>query len=186
MSTDEDADEELDELSGEDELGSEQLLFEDEPAGGQRYGVPIWIVVATLVLSLLGLGDSIYLTVTHYVHGALVCQATAVINCQKVTTSPQSVIFGIPVAVLGLAYFVAMTGLNLPPLWRSGDARIAYARLGLAVVGIGMVVYLVAAELFTIKAICEYCTGVHVVTFLLFALIVTSFAGSRPEWAGER
>jgi uncharacterized membrane protein len=145
--------------------------------------VPTWTIVAALVLCVLGLADSIYLTVTHYVHGTLVCQATGAINCLKVTTSPQSVIFGIPVAIYGLVYYVVMTAINLPPLWRTEDLRIAYVRLGMAVVGIGMVVYLVATELFTIKAICEYCTGVHIVTFLLFALIVISFASTRrPQW----
>ena len=47
-------------------------------------------------------------------HLALVCSDTGAINCTKVTTSPQSVIFGIPVAVLGLAYFVPMIALCLP------------------------------------------------------------------------
>jgi uncharacterized membrane protein len=44
------------------------------------------------------------------------------------------------------------------------------------VVGIGFVLYLVYAELFTIGSICLYCTSVHVITFLLFAL--TAFAAA--------
>jgi uncharacterized membrane protein len=41
--------------------------------------------------------------------------------------------------------------------------------------GMGFVIYLVYAELFTIKKICLWCTGVHVVTFFLFVLVVSSF-----------
>ena len=39
--------------------------------------------------------------------------------------------------------------------------------------GIGSVVYLVSTELFTIKKICLWCTGVHAVTFALFVVVVT-------------
>jgi uncharacterized membrane protein len=41
--------------------------------------------------------------------------------------------------------------------------------------GMGMVFYLLYAELFSIKAICLWCTAVHVVTFLLFVLVVATF-----------
>ena len=37
-----------------------------------------------------------------------------------------------------------------------------------------MIIYLINAELFTIKAICLWCTSVHVITFLLFVLIMTT------------
>jgi uncharacterized membrane protein len=130
--------------------------------------------VATLLLAAFGLGVSVYLTITHFDKVALVCSDNGAINCAKVTTSPQSVIFGIPVAMLGLAYFVPMLLLCLPAAWRSTDRRVHLARLALAVVGVGMILYLLIAELFIIKAICLWCSSVHVATFLLFVIIVTS------------
>ncbi len=133
-----------------------------------------WQPITTLVLAVLGLGVSIYLTITHFQPHALVCSSNATINCEKVTTSPQSEVFGIPVAMLGLAYFVPMILLCLPAAWRSSDRRIHLARLALAVVGVGMVVYLLIAELFLIKAICLWCSSVHLITFLLFVIIVTT------------
>ena len=135
-----------------------------------------WQPIVTMVLSLTGLGVSIYLTITHFdTRIALSCPAGGgLINCEKVTTSPQSYVFGIPVAVLGLAYFVPMLGLSLPWAWRSADRRIHLARLALAVVGIGMVIYLVIAELLIIKNICLWCTSVHVLTFILFVIVVTA------------
>ena len=60
-----------------------------------------WQPIATLLLSIAGLGVSIYLTITHFDKVALVCSDNGTINCDKVTTSPQSEIFGIPVAMLG-------------------------------------------------------------------------------------
>jgi uncharacterized membrane protein len=38
------------------------------------------------------------------------------------------------------------------------------------------VLYLVYAELFQIGAICLYCTSVHIITFLIFALVAVSSA----------
>ncbi len=37
-----------------------------------------------------------------------------------------------------------------------------------------MILYLLIAELFIIKAICLWCSSVHVVTFILFVIIVTA------------
>jgi uncharacterized membrane protein len=134
-----------------------------------------WQPIATLLLSLAGLGVSTYLTITHYdTHVALVCSGNGAINCRKVTTSPQSMIFGIPVAVLGLAFFLPMIALSLPRAWRSADRRIHLARLALSITGVGMILYLIIAELFIIKAICLWCSGIHVITFILFVIIVTA------------
>ena len=111
-----------------------------------------WQPVATLLLSIAGLGIATYLTVTHFDKVALVCSDSGTINCAKVTSSPQSVIFGIPVAMLGLAYFVPMIALCLPVAWRSTDRRVHLARLILSIVGVGTILYLLIAELFIIKA----------------------------------
>jgi uncharacterized membrane protein len=40
------------------------------------------------------------------------------------------------------------------------------------------VLYLLWAELFKIDAICLFCTGVHLLTFALFALVVTEATGA--------
>lgn len=144
---------------------------------------PPWAGWLAFVLSLAGLGDSSYLTYEHFADQIPPCPTHGLISCLKVTNSPESHVFGIPVALLGLVYYVVVTAINLPPLWRLWDRRIHWARLGLAVMGIGMVIYLLVAELFLIKAICLWCTGVHIVTFLLFVLVV-SFAPAMLAAAG--
>jgi uncharacterized membrane protein len=133
-----------------------------------------WQPITTLLLSFAGLGVSIYLTITHFDKVALVCSDSGAINCAKVTTSPQSEVFGIPVAMLGLAFFVPMILLNLPAAWRSQDRRVHLARLILSITGVGMIIYLLIAELFIIKAICLWCSSVHLITFILFVIIVTA------------
>lgn len=140
------------------------------PAAGVA---PRWLVLTSFLLTLAGLALSIYLTITHYTDQAtLFCQQNSVVNCLKVTTSPESEIFGIPVAVLGLVFFVPMTLLNSPWGWRSSLPVVRWLRLAGVAVGLIFVVYLVSAELVLIGSICEYCTGVHIVTVALFAVVV--------------
>jgi uncharacterized membrane protein len=139
---------------------------------------PLWLQLSTWIVSLLGLGVSTYLTITHYDTGVpLACSDNGVINCALVTSSPESMVFGvIPVAVLGLAFFVFMVVATSPWAWRSKYPQVAMVRLASVVVGIGFVLYLVYTELFTLDHICLWCTSVHVLTFLLFVLILVSAA----------
>ena len=135
----------------------------------------LWRPAATGAISLAGIGISIYLLIVHYQPSALVCSTNGVVDCEKVLTSPQSVIFGIPVPVYGLAFFVAMTALSLPAAWRSRSRWLARARLAAVVVGIGMVIYLISQEALTLHAICLWCTSVHVLTFALFLIVITGW-----------
>lgn len=152
----------------------------------ERARVPRWVTLGTLATVLAGLGVSVYLTVAHYTTTlTLACPQTTTVNCEKVTTSPQSIFLGIPVAVLGLAYFTAMLPLCLPVTWRAASPLSHRIRLLASLLGVGFVAYLVYAELFDINAICLWCTTVHILTVLLFALTAlgtaTATAPPVPE-----
>jgi uncharacterized membrane protein len=133
--------------------------------------------VIVLLASVAGVGIAMYLTLAHFSSGIqLACPASVgAINCDAVTRSAESYVFGIPVSLLGLIYFVVMTGMSLPMVWRSTLRVVAQARLALAVAGIGFVCYLLYAELFVIGKICLWCTGVHVLTLIVFAVITTGW-----------
>jgi uncharacterized membrane protein len=139
-----------------------------------------------LVLTLYGLGASIYLTIAHFdTQVSLSCPDTGAIDCEKVTTSSYSELFGhIPVAVLGLAFYVFLAGINLPWAWRLQRRMpvIRQARLGSLIVGMCFVLYLIYAET-QIGAICLWCTSVHVATFLLFSLMIfdAAFNWGKPD-----
>ena len=143
-------------------------------AAQERYGAPPWIQWTALGLSLAGLGVSIYLTIVHFASPKLlVCSAHGTINCEKVLTSPEAMVFGVfPVAVLGLAFYVFMVAINSPWAWRSQSPVIWWARVAGAVSGMGFVLYLIYVELIQVGNICLWCTSVHVITFLLFVLLV--------------
>ena len=160
------------------------------PAGAGVRAVPLWFQLTTWVLALAGLGVSIYLTVAHFTSPRiLVCSEKGFVNCAAVTTSPESMVFGIfPVAVLGLAFYVFMAAVTSPWAWRATWPAIRWARFGSVIVGMVFVLYLLYTELFTLNAICLFCTVVHIITFLLFGLIVFSFAAGygAPETPSRR
>ena len=134
---------------------------------------PRWLAPTSLILSVVGLLVSAYLTYEHYTgNETLACTVTGVIDCGKVTSSAWSTFMGVPVALLGLLFFVALTILVLPSVWRRPEPWLDWLRFGLLTIGLGMALYLVWAELFRIHAICSWCTVVHVVTFALWIIVL--------------
>lgn len=135
--------------------------------------VPRWAVYTSWVVSLTGLALSIYLTIGHFESRTfLACPDTGLVNCARVTTSAQSYFLGVPVAVLGLITFVVFAVLNSPWAWRSTYYSLHVVRFALGVIAMVFVLWLLYAELFLINNICLYCTGVHIVTFVLFVTLV--------------
>ncbi len=168
---------------------------------------PPWLRWTTLGLSLIGLGLSIYLTIAHLAGAhVLLCSNSGLVNCAAVTTSAESELFGIfPVAELGLAFYLFMTVINVPWAWRPewrwlpvrgprAEARrraLAQAawrlRLGAGIVGVLFILYLIYTELITLRAICLWCTFVHITTFILFVVLVAqaTFWGSPAKAAAD-
>jgi uncharacterized membrane protein len=134
-----------------------------------------WVLIATGLLALTGLGISTYLTIAHF-EGTqtLACSSNGIINCAKVTTSAQSRFVGIPVAILGLGYYFAAIAIYSPWAWRSAHRTVHLARVAFSILGIGFALWLISAELLIIKNICEWCTAVHLVTFSLFVITMTT------------
>jgi uncharacterized membrane protein len=146
---------------------------------------PTWLQWTTFVLAIVALAASSYLTYQHFTAGKSFfgCADKGFINCDAVTTSAQSHFLGIPVALLGLLFYVFMVVVMSPWAWRlAGSATsgrltlvarwLPTVRLAAICVGICMVLYLLYAELFMIRNLCLYCTSVHVVTFLLFLSVL--------------
>jgi uncharacterized membrane protein len=157
----------------------EDDFVEAEEPRSSTSAQPAWLQWVTLVLAVIGLGISAYETWAHFNGNHLAGCPTGgggTFNCEAVITSPQSMVFGVfPVAILGLAFYVAAVPLFSPWAWRLSSPWVGQLRLASVVVGMGFVVYLIDAEL-TIGSICEYCTGVHIVTFLLFCITIFSAA----------
>jgi len=143
---------------------------------------PRWLVVTSFLLAVAGTAVSGYLTLDHYTTLApLACPENATINCVKVTTSSYSTLHGVPVALLGLLYYLVMLVLCSPWMWRSQVPRLAQVRIAAATLGVAFILYLIWAELFQINAICLWCTSVHLITIVMFGVLVVgqSLSSSR-------
>jgi uncharacterized membrane protein len=138
-----------------------------------------WLQFSTLVLSILGLADSGYQTYTHYTGTGLLGCSAKTDACVLVQTSSYAYVFGIPMALLGVVFFAFMIVMCSPPAWTSEKPVIRLARLVSVVIGILFVLYLVFAEVVKLGRICPYCTSVHIITLLLFCLIVFDAAGAK-------
>lgn len=168
--------------NGAPERGARMQVVQDHPAPAGTGAAP-WLQLTTFALALAGLGVSIYLTIAHFTEAVLAgCSESGLVNCTKVTTSPQSYVFGIPVAVLGLAFYLFAAAIMSPWAWRAARREIHLLRIASLVIGMGFVLYLLYAELFIIGSICLYCTSVHVITFVLFVLTMFAAAawGLKP------
>jgi uncharacterized membrane protein len=128
--------------------------------------------IAGIVVACIGLGIAIYLTYVHYTGGNVACTNS---GCHTVQTSVYAKLGGIPVPVLGLVgYLGILASLLLLP----GDLG-RLAGFGMALIGFLFSGYLTYRELFTIKAICEWCVGSAVCMTVL--MIITSIRAVRGE-----
>lgn len=143
--------------------------------------VPGWLPTTAMVLSIAGLAASAYLTFEHYTEGkTFACPEGAVVNCAVVTTSAWSTFLGIPVALLGLVFFIPLIVLSLRRFFVADTRTWDLVRVLWTLVGLGFALYLVWAELFHIKAICLWCTIVHVITFVLLVVLLLGQAMIEP------
>lgn len=140
----------------------------DSQATKRRH--PAMIYVPAMLVSLIGLADSVYLTVQHLTGQSVKCTVTN--GCSAVLGSKYAMIAGIPTAAFGaLAYFAAF---SLATLAVFGYAQ---ARTGLAILIVPMVLmtgWLLYLQAFVLHAFCEFCLLSATMTLTLTALVIAA------------
>jgi uncharacterized membrane protein len=121
------------------------------------------LLIAIAVISLIGIGVAGYLTYTHYEGLNVVCLSSG--GCETVQKSVYSKLAGVPVAVLGLAGYI---GIVFSLAIRNELGRVA--GFGIALIGFLFSMYLTYREIFTIKAICQWCVSSAVLMTILTIL----------------
>jgi uncharacterized membrane protein len=122
--------------------------------------------LAAFVLTLAGIGVAAYLTYVHYAGLQPFC-AGGSHGCERVQSSSYASVGGLPVALLGLAGYVAIAVALVAP-----GERARVAATALAVTGFGFSAYLTYLELFVIDAICQWCVASAVILALLTVVTV--------------
>jgi uncharacterized membrane protein len=131
------------------------------------------------VLAVLGLGVAVYLAYVEITHVEAICGPIG--ECNIVQSSPYAQIFGMPIAVLGVLFYLLVGFLwagqkYLPGCWAG---LVEVGLLGLTVAGLLFSIYLTWLELFVIQAICAWCVSSAVITTLLLLQVVWPLA-CRP------
>jgi uncharacterized membrane protein len=131
---------------------------------GGLTGLERKLVLAIAAVALVGVAVAGYLVYVHYAGVQPFCVSGGG-GCEKVQTSDYAKLAGIPVAVLGLAGYLAILGSLLV---RGDLGRLSGAAIALS--GFGFSMYLTYREIFTIEAICQWCVASAVLMTLLAIL----------------
>ncbi len=137
-------------------------------AGGAR------LRAAAIATAAVGVVVAGYLTFVHYADLQPVCAGGGG-GCERVQSSEQSELAGLPVALIGLLNYVVIAIALLIDTDRTRTLAAA-----LALVGFGFSAYLTYVELFVIHAICQWCLANAAIATVLAALMVAIFARQEP------
>ena len=140
------------------------------------YMKTVTILEIIIILSIIGMIDSAYLTYEHYqllsnIGEGSFCDISEELSCSTVNSSPYAEVMGIPMAFLGLVWFIVVIILAyaLESKHKFWKAAPLYLFLW-SILGLLSVFWLVYAELFLIGSICILCTLAHVLIIIILFL----------------
>ena len=128
----------------------------------------VWPYAVAAIVSLIGLGDSIYLTIEHVTGQSVRC--TVIAGCSEVLGSSYAVLAGIPLAAVGAAaYFGVFSLATLAAFgYRQAGALLAI----LVAIMFLMTLWLLYLQAFVIHHFCQFCLLSALVTLVLTGLVV--------------
>lgn len=140
-----------------------------------------WLAFAAVVVAIVGLFDSVYLTIHHYTAEPVPC--SIVEGCEMVLTSAYAEVAGLPLAIFGAAaYFFAMIFAAMALFGRRG-MWLLYGILATMMALFS--VWLIYVQAVLIGAFCQFCLLSAVSSSLLFIIFVISLI-SKPLPSPER
>lgn len=112
------------------------------------------LLLIIAVAALVGLADTIYLTISHFQGSEVVC--SIIDGCNVVLSSSWATILGLPTALIGGFYYLAILTLLLVFYYRRNQMALLGV-LALTTVGFFLSLGFLYLQLFVIEAICQYC-----------------------------
>ena len=123
---------------------------------------------AAAVLALVGVGDSVYLTVEHLLGNTVRCTVTS--GCSEVLGSPYASLWGVPLAAFGaMAYF---TAFSLATLSAFGYTKARTLLTILVAAMFAATLWLLYVQAFVLGAFCQYCLLSAAITTLLAVIVL--------------
>ncbi len=120
---------------------------------------------AFIAVSFSGFMNALYLSIERLRGIPMTC--TLLEGCEKVNSSTYATIVNIPVAYIGVAYYLLIFALGLWFLAKE-DHRLVFLASLLTIMGALVSAWFVYLQLFVIKAICVYCMISAITSTLLF------------------
>lgn len=146
-----------------------------------------WILIAAYGLCLAGVADTWMLSVSYVLHLQLPCGASD--GCLTVALSSAARLFGVPLPVFGLAFYLLLSAVTAWTLLRPGSGskwRPAQALYPLAVFGAAVSTAYTLYAVFGLHAVCLWCmvsNGIACVLAVLCGLDLGDFPVVRARWA---
>ena len=119
-----------------------------------------------IILALLGLADAAYLTQVAYTGGSLACSIEGLSGCNVVAQSAYSKVFGIPLALYGVVFYVSFLLVFLLSRIRPHHRLFLIVTL-MGLLGVLFSTYFLYVQVVLIKALCIYCIVSAIVTYIL-------------------
>lgn len=138
------------------------------------------LLATLLVLIFLGLADSWYLAESAITNTALACNISGLSGCNVVAQSVYAHLFGIPLGVYGVVFYIIFFALGAFLLVQ----RPGWAYKGLALLGWGGLIasaVFVYIQVFLIKALCVYCLGSAAISLLICVLATVIWKKYMPS-----
>lgn len=128
------------------------------------------ISLPIVILGLGGMGISGYLTYGYLVNTSIGCPFNA--NCDLVQASPYAYMWGVPVPLLGLLMYSAITLMGFFLLLKKHDWENALSLgiYGISLTGVIFTAYLYYLEIFILHAFCSWCIVSSIVILFIFSL----------------
>lgn len=131
-----------------------------------------------LIASILGFAIASYLSFEHYRGELPVCGILP--GCEKVLTSVYSVVYGVPLALLGSFYYLVVLFGTVLYLDTKKTEVLKYTGLFTIVGGISSL-YFMYLQFIVIESICVYCTASALLSFILCGVGVPLFFKRNPS-----
>lgn len=125
------------------------------------------MIYLIIILAILGIFDTSYLTAKHYLDQAVYCPVGK--SCETVLNSAYSTFYGIPIALFGALFYFAILIFALI-FFQTNKKFFLKIIFTISAPALLFSIWLVYLQLFIIKAICFYCVLSAINVLIIFSV----------------
>lgn len=138
--------------------------------------IPSWVIISIILFSFIGFADSAFLLAKRFSGTPIPCFITT--GCDTVSQSPYSILFGVPLSLWGVLFYL---GTGFLALLYLDTKNLLVGKLIPLATGAGFLssCYFIYVQKFLIGSFCIYCIISAIVATILFALGILAYQKIR-------